>query len=319
MTTFLLPTGPNAAGPRKRSLYCTVLADIIRAATDAEDALQTAANLLNGDCKGYFSKYDAHVGETGCHIRATMLIVAFQAMKSDALEIEGQPVPNWICDAISQLSTIRTNAERVCLELTKNRKNPALMKLDPKRDYPERIVSVILDQEITTLGDQSLTAHHPCSGEANWDPKDPKMLLRFLVYCYVLSKYKRFSVTEDGGCCRLATELAAEESRRLSAPYWDTRNEDYTLPKSARILAELTSLQCWLSKVSCDWLQTVSYSAPPEAVHPRVLRMSFQESKKGIVSAACFPTFLLLRALWAESFGTIILLDRHFCSQGGSS
>ncbi|OAA74699.1 oligopeptide transporter [Akanthomyces lecanii RCEF 1005] len=245
-----------------------------------------------------------------------MLIIAFQAMKNAALEIEGQPVPNWISDAISQLSTIRTNAERMCLELTKNRKNPALMKLDPKRDYPERIVAVILDQENTTQGEQSLTAHCPCSGEAAWNSQDPKMLLRFLVYSYVLSKYKRFSVTEDGGCCRLATELAAEESRRLSAPYWDTRNEDYTQPKSARILAELTSLQCWLSKVSCDWLRTVSYTAPPESVYSQVLRMSFQESKKGIVSAACFPTFLLLRALWASSFGTIILLDRHFCSQG---
>ncbi|KAJ3494436.1 hypothetical protein NLG97_g4081 [Lecanicillium saksenae] len=288
MTTFLLPAVASQAGPRKRTLYCVVLADIIRAAADAKDALETAEDLLLDRDGRHYSKYDAHVGETGCHIRATMLIVAFDQMRNTAIEATNQPVPSWLRDAISQLSVIRANAELLCSELTKNHKDPVAINLGSKRDYPEQIVTRLLGCQdaskfaSATLclpyiihrltislarGKQPFATHCRCSDEAVWEPQDPKMLIRLLVYCYVLSKYKNFSVTSDGGRCRLSAELAAKESQRLAAPYWDQRNDDYTVPKSARVLGELTALQCWLSKLSCDWLRRLSRMTPSQHIY----------------------------------------------------
>lgn len=44
-----------------------------------------------------------------------------------------------------------------------------------------------------------------------------------------------------------------------------------------------------------------------------------QQSDKGLKAAACYPGFLLTRESWAAMNQTLLLVDRHFCADGGKS
>lgn len=44
-----------------------------------------------------------------------------------------------------------------------------------------------------------------------------------------------------------------------------------------------------------------------------------QQSDKGLKAAACYPGFLLTREAWAAMNETLLLVDRHFCVDGGKS
>ncbi|KAH8697069.1 hypothetical protein BGW36DRAFT_461113 [Talaromyces proteolyticus] len=332
MTTFLFPPGENAAAPRKRSGYCTVLTDIIRAAVDAKSALDIVANLLRGDDQYGFSKFDAHVGETGCHLRATMLAEAFRACKSSlSKSTSTDSVPKWIDITITNLAALRKNAEQLCLDLTKNRKDPRDVGLGFKQDTPEQIIRILLSSEI--IGSQNVVAHsdHTQYGleslivrlgnpddcyQATWNLGSPEILVRFFVYSYTLSKYKRFFVGPEGDGCRLELGLVAEENHRLVKPFWDLSKKEYMASKTSRIQREFTALQIWISELSCNWLRSLSHKLSTESIHSNIVRTSIRASRKGIVAGASFPTFILLREAWAVSFGSIVLVDRHFCSEG---
>jgi len=106
---------------------------------------------------------------------------------------------------------------------------------------------------------------------ADWRPEDPDILLRFLVYSYTLSKYKRFFVGQSGGGCRLHIESVAEQTQRLIQPFWDLESKAYTIAKKSRIQGELTSLQIWLSELSCSWLQLLSQRLSAQSLFSRYL------------------------------------------------
>jgi len=144
MTTFILPTSDRARGPRKRGTYCTILADIVRAADDATDALTIFGSLLQGNSLHGFSHFDAHVGETGCHLRATMLVEIFVVCRNYVSKPQSSnTLPDWIVTTTRRLSTIRENAEQLCTDLTKHRKDPRTFGLGLKRDAPDHIVHIL--------------------------------------------------------------------------------------------------------------------------------------------------------------------------------
>ena len=89
----------------------------------------------------------------------------------------------------------------------------------------------------------------------NWNPMDFYTLTRFVVFCYVLSKYKAFSIVNDAVGARTAPEVAAEVSYSFMRPYTGKKK----VPgKPQRILRELRELQSWLSELSCAWQKSLA-------------------------------------------------------------
>ncbi|KAK8040203.1 hypothetical protein PG993_008614 [Apiospora rasikravindrae] len=74
MAHLLFPAGKSITKGRRKDEYHVLSTDIVRARIDAVDALTLFHNLIAGadrgdEAPGYMS-FDAHVGETGCHLRA---------------------------------------------------------------------------------------------------------------------------------------------------------------------------------------------------------------------------------------------------------
>lgn len=88
-----------------------------------------------------------------------------------------------------------------------------------------------------------------------WNPLSFGTLTRFVVYCYVLSKYKAFSIANNTVSARTAPEVAANVSNNFLGPC--TRKKKGP-EKPQRILRELRDLQSWLSELSCAWQNSLA-------------------------------------------------------------
>ncbi|KAK8093322.1 hypothetical protein PG997_000007 [Apiospora hydei] len=81
MAYLLFPAGESIKKGRRKDDYHVLCADIVRTGSDAIDAFSIFHNLVVGadqgdDAPGYMA-FDAHVGETGCHLRAGMFLDLF--------------------------------------------------------------------------------------------------------------------------------------------------------------------------------------------------------------------------------------------------
>lgn len=98
---------------------------------------------------------------------------------------------------------------------------------------------------------------------AVWDALDAKMVARFLVFCFTLSKYKTFGRFAAGVGGRLCPEEAIRVGDAMVADVWNRVTPDYKYSKATRrVSLEFAALQTWLSELSCAWLcRTAKYSA----------------------------------------------------------
>ncbi|TQV92663.1 hypothetical protein IF1G_08587 [Cordyceps javanica] len=103
---------------------------------------------------------------------------------------------------------------------------------------------------------------------AAWDALDPKMAVRFLVYCFTLSKYKTFGRFAGGVGGRLYPEEAIRVGDAMVADVWNRATPDYKYSKAARrVILEFGALQTWISELSCAWLcRTAKFSAASPAL-----------------------------------------------------
>jgi hypothetical protein len=46
---------------------------------------------------------------------------------------------------------------------------------------------------------------------------------------------------------------------------------------------------------------------------------TLQQSDKGSFAMACYPGYLLARESWAFMKCTLLIIDRYFCNEGGTS
>jgi hypothetical protein len=83
-------------------------------------------------------------------------------------------------------------------------------------------------------------------------------MIRFIVYAFVLSKYKRFCRLDNIVGARVEPELAARYGSELVADWLNSRNGDYKSGKTARIGLEMRVMQEWLSDYSCAWIRSLS-------------------------------------------------------------
>ena len=95
------------------------------------------------------------------------------------------------------------------------------------------------------------------SPSAEWLPLDGTVLVQFVVFCYVLSKYKSFVVHNGTVGARLSPEKAAAHS-------YDTFMRPHVgkvvekRQKNARVVKELRDCQEWLAHLSCAWQRSLA-------------------------------------------------------------
>ncbi|GME64801.1 uncharacterized protein BDR25DRAFT_386983 [Neofusicoccum parvum] len=139
-------------------------------------------------------------------------------------------------------------------------------------------------------------------------------LARFVIFCYVLSKYKAFSILNGTVGARVAPGDAAEVSYSFIRPYTDKKK----VPgKPQRTLRELSQLQSWLSDLSCAWQRSLAHRSIQPVDMQRLMMNTLQQSDKGLKAMACYPGYVLARESWAAMNSTLLLVDRHFCADGG--
>ncbi|KAJ9359941.1 hypothetical protein DTO027B9_1493 [Paecilomyces variotii] len=152
--------------------------------------------------------------------------------------------------------------------------------------------------------------------QTRWDLLDGRLVVRFIVFSYILSKYKTFFCSRDVVGARLYPEGAVSRGYELMEQSWNFKNVEYKKAKLERMALELRALQMWLSDFSCAWLQSLSVRYSPSSNMARLLLGTVQKSAKGLTAAACYPGYILLRNELAREEQTFVMIDRHFCPHG---
>lgn len=322
MADILFPALEHRFKFQRRIVYATFLTDVVRSSSDAIDALSLFRNLLYSDQKGPdsigYMAFDPHGGETGCHIRAGMVLEVFRVHSQLAFDNNNRPLaPKWIDQTIETLQGTRERAKSLCGKLTVQRITASKLGLSDKEDTPARILDLVgwkepvfdmsssslyespiepsgsvsssmltqalasldVEQGIPKVLDQDATSssatapQSPCSTatsfddvlspiQTRWDLHDGNIVLRFVIYSYILSKYKIFFCLKSNVGARLFPEAAVKYQYELMTGYWNYDNVEFRKAKLDRNGAELRALQSWMSDLSCAWLQSCAARHP---------------------------------------------------------
>lgn len=303
MTDLLFPAFEPRLRSQRKPLYAALLTDIARAASDAFDALSSFRGLLHGSPPETGSPglmaFDAHVGDTGCHLRAGMFLEAYTLHRNMAVSSRtGEPLtPTWIEENLRRLEKTRQTAQNICAALTKDSVRPqtvglsgkdlpvpkalravgweecvvagrSTMLYESRSHYPFQEESVDKESDGGSSKDSDTGSHDDWSTSSTdetssslrtrWDLHDSRVLIRLIVYSYVLSKYKVFSCTNKEVMARLHPEAAAEMGHTLMSGFWNFEHNDYRPARVERMSQEFRALQTWMSDLSCAWLHTVA-------------------------------------------------------------
>ena len=140
MTSFLFPATTASQGPRMRRTYGTVYTDIVRASSDAIDALSLYRRLIITEGPGAehvgFAAFDAHVGDTSCQLRACMLLDLTRQHREWAAAGSGHIT--WLDSYIEKLRKIHENGREVLAKLTLNRIHPEKLGIGAEGRYAHR-------------------------------------------------------------------------------------------------------------------------------------------------------------------------------------
>ncbi|OAA34529.1 hypothetical protein BBO_09182 [Beauveria brongniartii RCEF 3172] len=149
---------------------------------------------------------------------------------------------------------------------------------------------------------------------AAWDALDAKMAVRFLVFCFTLSKYKTFGRFAGGVGGRLYPEEAIRIGDAMVADVWNRATPDYKYSKATRrVILEFGALQTWISELSCAWLcHTAKYSAASPSLGSLMVD-TFKTSSKSVSCVSTYVGWLAIRELWARDGYSLIFVDRYFC------
>ena len=171
MSYPVLPIGAsNAVYVRKQ--YPGLLKDIVRDCTDIINALRCFGTLVSSEyglAEDGFKMFDAHGGDTACHVRASMLLEIYQHYSQQA-KISGKGFLEEVevNGILTQLYAVRENAQNICAKLTKEKRQPQELGLEAKRDNMIHVVEVLgweIDPELA-----SSTSSSPSSSDLSTSP-----------------------------------------------------------------------------------------------------------------------------------------------------
>lgn len=303
MANFLLPCSASADHPKKQSSYPTVLSDAIRSILDSIEALALFYQLVimrKPASRPGFIAFDAHGGDSGCHLRSSMILDAYAGYSEFELhEPERfQAFCASLARTIELLKDLETRARNAHTSLTGRGKQPEDVALRQKKDTPRNILKNLGWTEISgansstdTIGanpnssnsgiyvkgqDSSGFCHAArplvkkgdgMGGDAaqsnpSWNILDPSVMLRFIVYSYTLSRYKKFKYTGDRLVGLVDPNEAESRLEKLECASTNTPCGRYKRPGVNRLEKEFRDIKSWLSKLSTDWISRTATRLP---------------------------------------------------------
>lgn len=328
---------------------------IIRATTDAIDALELFLGLIFEPCclddkkrPIGFLAFDAHVGDTACQLRACMLLeltkhfrrprsstyaIAIRCIISDLkrvledshqllgalLDLDWNKIRSGGLDALGMPKTGMTMNE-LLLKLGWTGINIPLFGYNSHSASSQESLASITSDRFGTMSTGSLDSLRPETADDLYgelcEPPELGHVVRFLVYCYVLSNYKQLVATNEVYRATLKPEHAIKVAQNLVKR---EIGKQFVRPNKRAIEEEFLVLQRHISDWSCTWLE--SRARRLRTIQPQLhslLKSSFRKSNKGIRSASSYAGYLVLRSLWAESSTPIIIMTTRFCPSGAS-
>lgn len=303
MANFLLPCSESADNLKQKSSYPTVLGDIIRSISDAIAALTQFYQLVimrKPASRPGFIAFDAHGGDSGCHLRASMILDAYSGYSGLAFhESERfQAFCASLARTIEILKDLETRARNALTSLTGCGKQPEDVELRLKRDTPRNILRKLgwteisgtnsstdtiganpnsSNSDIHVKGQDSSGFCHAASplvkkgdgmgGDAaqsnpSWNLLDPSVMLRFIVYSYTLARYKKFKYTRDRLVGLVDPKEAESRLEKLECASTNTLCGRYKRPGVNRLEKEFRDIKSWLSKLSTDWISRTATRLP---------------------------------------------------------
>ncbi|KAI9723331.1 MAG: hypothetical protein M1812_001214 [Candelaria pacifica] len=174
----------------------------------------------------------------------------------------------------------------------------------------ESSLSTLADGRAVSLENNGLLA-------TTWDLHDSRMLVRYLVFTYILSKYKRFCRLHGVVGARIDLDAPGNYAFEMVRNDVDLSNIHYKHPKiPGRTVLEIRNLQAWVSDLSCAWLQALASPAVTQSGLGRLLAKTTQKSPKNLTVMPTYVGYLLLRELWAKNSEIIVMVSRRFCDHG---
>lgn len=293
MANFLFPCTTSVDHVKKQNNYHTILSDVVRSASDAIDALSLFRQLLTQHKavtrSSGLTAFDAHGGDAGCHLRAAMFLDAYT--KYDDIAFRDPMVlahfDACLSKTIEGLRHVKANGVELYYNLVQDCLSSEDVGLPPKEATPRQILRRLgwADEVYTeptwkrrTKGDPAevhypreplaVSAEHEPSRDIvdgvlqrpSWNVFDAPVMIRFIVYAYTLSKYKRFLFNG----WKITGMVDPRQVRGLTDALATSaaQNKQYKRPGSNRLEKEFKELKVWLSGLSTDWLLATCTKLP---------------------------------------------------------
>ena len=149
MASLLFPAFVGKPVVQFRWAYATVLTDIVRACTDSIEALTLFRSLLLGEDGGPdsigFMGFDAHGGDTGCQLRAGMVLEVFSVHRRLMTDPQTKLLRKveWIDIYLERLEKVLGAARDACKRLTIDRHMPKALGFNDKQDTASAILRAL--------------------------------------------------------------------------------------------------------------------------------------------------------------------------------
>ncbi|GCB19386.1 hypothetical protein AAWM_02271 [Aspergillus awamori] len=141
-------------------------------------------------------------------------------------------------------------------------------------------------------------------------------MVRFLVFTFILSKYKRFCCNENGITARQRMDIASGYEQDLAALYCNIGNQNFNFTSHHGLREEFKRIAIWVSDLSCSWILYQSINCFPNSDLTRLLFQTLRRSPRGLACIPLYLGYIVLRKWLLHGSANLILVDRHFCSSG---
>ncbi|KAJ5787473.1 hypothetical protein N7457_002463 [Penicillium paradoxum] len=311
-----VPPGTKHTSRLKGGYIPSLLCDIVLAGTDAVEALELFSRLLQEETApstslGYMT-FDAHVGDTACQLRACMLM----SLRQHLLQTDsGERFQNHVSHVTDELRSLVTRARTMCRVLTAERFRFKNVGLHPTGISRCGLLEKLGWKEPGLEGQTKFVG-----AENEWNPDNLLQVTRLLIYCHVLSKYKRFQRRQHIIGAELDFSLPIQRAAQLMGSDYNLNNKDFwhwTQPK--RVEHDFTCMQIWISQMSCAWLKSLTQTEDSSNTLGRLMETTIRSSRKGLEAVPSYVGFLAIRQQWAQAPPPILLVVRRFCSSSEPS
>lgn len=266
-TIFVEPAGKNI----KSTELCKTLTKLLYSTRNLEMALVQFNTICSEEVKGsddMILKFDAHVGDCGCHLRAQMLLCLIEYYHDAAKR-------QFISDVIQILHVIEQNILVLYRDIGRLSGDLRLLGFSSSISLVhlfDRIgctpLFAVLDhhssESYSNNADKNLSATHTTSGcrhrlvkADEWNLSNRRMVVRFLSYCHLLSSHKTAILDTDAKWIRYRLDpLLAFSEIKAQLDQFDLTHDDQ--PARKALIKEIENMQVYVTQLTCDWIGKLS-------------------------------------------------------------